>query len=85
MGADDTRLEDNTVKHNVTAGIAIVRLAAENSDKDPELEPFSDRTRIGWNALVANGLDPHPEIAEAYGRGADLMWETDAELRYTAL
>lgn len=75
MGADDTEVEDNQIKGNVTAGVAVVRLAKQDADKDPELEPFSDRTRVGFNHLEANGLDPHPEIAAAYGRGADLMWD----------
>jgi len=75
MGADDTVIEDNWVKHNVSAGLAVLRLAKENADKDPELEPNSDRTHLAFNQLVANGLDPHPEIAAVYGRGADVMWD----------
>ncbi|MEE2663012.1 MAG: parallel beta-helix domain-containing protein [Myxococcota bacterium] len=75
MGADDTLIEDNWVKHNVSAGLAVLRLAKENADKDPELEPNADRTRLGFNQLVANGLSPHPEIAAGYGRGADVMWD----------
>jgi plastocyanin len=59
----------------VSAGIALVRLAAEHAGKDPELEPFSDRTRVAFNQVDANGLDPHPEIQQGYGRGADLMWD----------
>ena len=75
MGADDTVLEDNVVKGNQTAGIAIVRLAEDESAKDPDLEPLTDRTRIGFNYVSENGLNPHASIAEAYGGGGDLMWD----------
>jgi len=75
MGADDTELADNVVKRNGSAGIAITRLAEDQAAKDPELEPLTDRVRIGFNYVSANGLAPHPAIAEAYGGGADLMWD----------
>ena len=75
MGADDTVLEDNWVKDNVTAGISIVRLAESDSAKDPALEPFSDRTRVGFNFVSGNGLAPHPEVLEVYGASGDLVWD----------
>ena len=75
MGADDTIVEDNQVKHNVSAGIAVLRLAPADAQKDPELEPNSDRTRIGFNYLVRNGEEPHPAVAAGYGGGGDLMWD----------
>ena len=75
LGADDTLLVDNTVKENASAGIAIVRLAEEQAAKDPELEPLSDRTRIGFNFVSENGLAPHPKIRDGYGGGGDLMWD----------
>lgn len=75
MGADDTAVDDNQVKHNVSAGIAVLRLAPDDAQKDPELEPNSDRTRVGFNYLVGNGRDPHPDVAAGYGGGGDLMWD----------
>jgi parallel beta-helix repeat protein len=75
MGVDDTAIEDNWIKQNATVGIGVLRLGKEDADKDPELEPNSDRTRIGFNHLLANGLDPHADIAAGYGRGADLIWD----------
>ena len=75
MGADDTVVEDNQVKHNVSAGIAVLRLAPADAQKDPALEPNSDRTRIGFNYLVRNGEEPHPAVAAGYGGGGDLMWD----------
>ncbi len=75
MGADDTGVHDNWVKDNVSAGIGVVRLAEEQAAKDPELEPLSDRTRIGPNYLSANGLQPAPSVQEAYGGGGDFAWD----------
>jgi len=75
MGADETVLEDNQVKENASAGIAVVRLAPEHADKDPELEPLPDGTRILYNRVSRNGLDPHPIAARSFGGGADLVWD----------
>jgi parallel beta-helix repeat protein len=75
MGADDTVLEDNWVKGNASAGIAILRLDAQHADKDPELEPFSDRTQVRFNHVSENGAAPNPELAKRWGGGGDLAWD----------
>jgi parallel beta-helix repeat protein len=75
MGADDTVFEENWIKGNSTAGISVVRLPEEDAAKDPDLEPLTDRARIGLNFVSGNGLAPHPEILAAYGGGGDLMWD----------
>ncbi len=79
MGADHTALEDNWVKGNDSAGIAVLRLAPEHADKDPALEPMSDHTRIGFNYLLGNGQKPHPGVAQSYGGGADVAWDGTGE------
>jgi len=79
MGADDTVVENNQVKGNQSVGILVIRLAAEHADKDPKLEPFSDRTEIGFNYLSGNGGDPHPFIQEVLGGGGDLGWDGTGE------
>ncbi len=75
MGADDTSVHGNWVKDNVSAGIGIVRLAEDQAAKDPELEPLTDRVRVGPNFLRRNGLEPHPLITEGYGGGGDFLWD----------
>lgn len=75
MGADDTTIEDNQVKQNESAGIAVLQLSPVDAAKDPALEPHSDRTRVAFNYLFANGGAPHPDVLQGYGGGGDLMWD----------
>jgi parallel beta-helix repeat protein len=75
MGADDTVVEDNQVRENVSLGIALTRLAEEHAKKDPALEPMTDRARIAANHLDANGTASHPTIAKSYGGGGDFGWD----------
>ena len=75
MGADDTVVENNQVRENVSLGIAITRLAEEHAKKDPPLEPMTDGARIVANHLDGNGTAPHPGIAKGYGGGGDFGWD----------
>jgi len=75
MGADDTTLEDNWIKGNDSAGIVVIRLPEEESQKDPELEPLPDRTTIGFHYFLENGGDPDPKVSEGYGGSGDLLWD----------
>jgi parallel beta-helix repeat protein len=75
MGADDTVVEDNWVRGNHSSGIGIIRLAAEENAKDPELEPMPDGTRVLFNYAVGNGTRPHPTIEKRYGGGLDFAWD----------
>jgi parallel beta-helix repeat protein len=79
MGADATLVENNWIKENQSFGIGVVRLAADRAAEDPELEPLSDRSRIGDNYLFDNGRDPHPFGVERFGGGADLAWDGTGE------
>jgi plastocyanin len=74
-GADDTVVENNWIKNNDTAGIALVRLAPDQAAKDPELDPLAERNRILFNRVSQNGLHPHAVGTEGYGGGADLVWD----------
>jgi len=75
MGADDTLLENNWVRGNHSSGIGVIRLAADEAAKDPELEPHADGTRVLFNYVVGNGTQPHPSIAKSYGGGLDFGWD----------
>ncbi len=76
MGADETRVFDNWVKHNGSVGILVIRLAPEHAQKDPEMEPIADGTRVEFNYVSSNGLRPHAIIAEKFpGGGGDLGWD----------
>ena len=75
MGADDTVVEDNWVRGNQSSGIGVIRLAPEESAKDPELEPLADGTRVLFNYAVGNGTRPHPTIEQRYGGGLDFAWD----------
>ena len=75
MGADDTVVEDNRVRGNHSSGIGVIRLAPEESAKDPELEPLADGTRVLFNYAAGNGTQPHPTIQKRYGGGADFAWD----------
>jgi parallel beta-helix repeat protein len=75
MGADDTRVENNQVKGNDSYGISVLRLPEPQAQRDPDLEPNSDRTQIGHNALHENGGAPHPAVLASVGGGADLAWD----------
>jgi plastocyanin len=75
MGADDTVVEQNWVRGNHSSGIGVVRLAENEAAKDPELEPMSDGTRVGFNYVVGNGTSPHPTIQKRYGGGLDFAWD----------
>ena len=75
MGADDTVVENNQVRENVSLGIAITRLAEKHAKKDPALEPLTDGARVVANQLDANGTAPHPSITESYGGGGDFGWD----------
>jgi len=75
MGADDTVVENNWVRGNHSSGIGLIRLAPEESAKDPELEPLPDGTRVLFNYAVGNGAKPHPEIVKNYGGGLDFAWD----------
>jgi hypothetical protein len=70
----------NFVKDNGSVGILVIRLAPEHAQKDPEMEPMEDRTRVEFNYVLGNGLWPHPYIAEKFqGRGGDLGWDGTGE------
>jgi parallel beta-helix repeat protein len=75
MGADDTVVENNWVRGNHSSGIGVIRLAPEESAKDPELEPMADGTRVLFNYAVGNGASPHPTIVKRYGGGLDFAWD----------
>jgi parallel beta-helix repeat protein len=75
MGADDTHVESNWVKGNDSYGIAVVRLPEAQAQRDPELEPMSDRTQVAANYLYGNGAAPHPQIVTGFGGGSDLAWD----------
>jgi parallel beta-helix repeat protein len=75
MGADDTVVEHNQVRENVSLGVAITRLAEEHAKKDPPLEPMTDAARVVANHLDANGNAPHPSIQKSYGAGGDFGWD----------
>jgi parallel beta-helix repeat protein len=75
MGADDTVVENNWVRGNHSSGIGVIRLASEESAKDPELEPMPDGTRVLFNYAVGNGAKPHPTIVKRYGGGLDFAWD----------
>jgi parallel beta-helix repeat protein len=75
MGADDTRVEGNWVKGNDSFGIAVIRLPEPQAQRDPELEPMSDRTQVTGNLVVENGGAPHPQITTNFGGGSDLAWD----------
>jgi len=75
MGADDTLVENNWVRGNHSSGIGVIRLAPEESAKDPELEPLPDGTRVLFNYAVGNGAKPHPAIVKGYGGGLDFAWD----------
>jgi parallel beta-helix repeat protein len=80
MGADETRVHDNWVKDNGSVGILVIRLGPEHAQKDPEMEPLPDGTRIGFNYVAGNGQRPHPFIAGQFqGRGGDLAWDGTGE------
>jgi parallel beta-helix repeat protein len=74
MGADETRVHDNWVKHNGSVGILVIRLGPEYAQRDLELEPLADGTRIDFNYVAGNGRRPHPKIARSLG-GGDLGWD----------
>jgi parallel beta-helix repeat protein len=75
MAADDTAVDSNVIKQNDSAGIAILRLVGIHALDDPQLQRFSDSSRIGFNQLVGNGLAPHRDLVEMAGGGADLVWD----------
>jgi plastocyanin len=75
MGADDTLVENNWVRGNHSSGIGVIRLAPDESAKDPELEPLPDGNRVLFNYAVGNGAKPHPTIVKSYGGGLDFAWD----------
>lgn len=75
MGGDDTLVHDNWVKGNESLGILVIRLAKEHAQKDERLEPFTDRTQVGFNYLLDNGAKPHETIVEQVGGGGDFAWD----------
>lgn len=63
MAADDVIVEDNIIRDNKNAGIAIVdHKSFSNVTIDPESEPNPDRVQILNNVMFNNGYDPITDI-----------------------
>ena len=69
LGSDSVKVQDNTVTHNKSAGIAIVQVPPELAGSDP----FPDNNVVRHNVAVQNGGDPDPKLAPF--PGSDLLWD----------